>query len=60
MSKKDRKYVFIPIKPETRDKLIKLKVYGSTYNSVIDMLLVNYQEDMIENLGHQNIDHEEK
>ncbi|MCJ7621747.1 MAG: hypothetical protein MUP64_16205 [Anaerolineae bacterium] len=39
MSKKHAGYVFIPVKPETRTALTKLKRGNDTYNDVIQVLL---------------------
>lgn len=59
MSKKHAGYVFIPIKPETRTALTKLKSYGDTYDTVINMLIHQAFEVKAEDFAAQNIDHVE-
>jgi hypothetical protein len=50
MSKKERKYVFIPIKPDTRDTLNALKLYGDTYDSVVQDLIQVWTASPVEAL----------
>ena len=57
MSKKDRKYVFIPIRKETRASLITLKLYGDTYDTVINDLITTRNERIIDDIAAQNTDH---
>jgi len=52
----ERKFVFICVKPETREALTHLKMYGDTYNSVIQMLLNDHYNRVIEDRTAQNID----
>lgn len=57
MSKKHAGYVFIPVKPETREALTKLKLYGDTYDSVIQECIGAFKAVTMENYAAQNIDH---
>jgi len=56
MSKKHAGYVFIPVKPETRTALTKLKSYGDTYDTVIWALIEESRGRIIDDYAAQNID----
>jgi len=39
VSKSKSGYVYLTVKPETKEALYKLKIYGDTYDDVISRLL---------------------